>query len=277
MSLGHTASAPHSTWLTAVRASSSSVASLSTAPSRTSPQWPCEVYSQRQTSVSSSSSGKDARSPRSACWTIPSSSQAPEPSSSLDSGIPKSIAARTPSSSSSSASRRTPSAVYRPMAGSSAFESGSGATKSGMTKSSRSSLVSRTSERSDGEARRRLRRVVGKTLTRKDYDAAVRRRPRITNRLRQQPARAQAREHTEHRADSDQPGGLVRERPPRAHVEESGGEEADRVHEREQIRDPARRRHDLAGHKSQEHHGQDDQDGHERGRSSLTRQPADQR
>ena len=41
MSLGATASAPASTWLTAVRASSSSVSSLSTSPSRSTPQWPC--------------------------------------------------------------------------------------------------------------------------------------------------------------------------------------------------------------------------------------------
>ena len=58
MSLGQTTSAPASTCETAVRASSSSVASLSTSSSRSTPQWPCDVYSHRQTSVSSSSSGK---------------------------------------------------------------------------------------------------------------------------------------------------------------------------------------------------------------------------
>ncbi len=51
-------SAPARAWLTAVRASSSSEASLSTVPSsRRTPQWPWEVYSQRHTSVITSSSG----------------------------------------------------------------------------------------------------------------------------------------------------------------------------------------------------------------------------
>ena len=50
-------SAPARAWLTAARASSSSVASLSTEPSsRTTPQCPCVVYSHRHTSVSTSSS-----------------------------------------------------------------------------------------------------------------------------------------------------------------------------------------------------------------------------
>ena len=59
MSLGATTSAPALAWLTAVRASSSSVGSLSTSkPSRlsiTTPQWPWLVYSHRQTSAMSTS------------------------------------------------------------------------------------------------------------------------------------------------------------------------------------------------------------------------------
>src|SRR5579885_3481195 len=47
MSLGQTASAPASTCETAVRAISSRVASLSTSPSRTTPQCPWLVYSLR--------------------------------------------------------------------------------------------------------------------------------------------------------------------------------------------------------------------------------------
>ena len=85
---------------TAVRASRSSVASLSTSPPSSTPQWPCAVYSQRQTSVSSTSSGKRGRSSRSARWTTPSSSQAPEPSSSFSSGIPNRITPRTPAATS---------------------------------------------------------------------------------------------------------------------------------------------------------------------------------
>ena len=51
-------SAPARAWLTAVRASSSSVASLSTlsVASRSTPQWPWSVYSHRHTSVITSSS-----------------------------------------------------------------------------------------------------------------------------------------------------------------------------------------------------------------------------
>ena len=93
MSLGQTTSAPASAWLTAVRASSSSVASLSTSPSAITPQWPWDVYSHRQTSVSSSSSGNRGLSARSACCTMPSSSHAPEPSSSFSSGTPNRITA----------------------------------------------------------------------------------------------------------------------------------------------------------------------------------------
>ena len=51
-------------WETAMRASSSSVGSLWTSsPSSTTPQWPWEVYSQRQTSVITSSS-RHARADR---------------------------------------------------------------------------------------------------------------------------------------------------------------------------------------------------------------------
>ena len=118
MSLGQTTSAPASTCETAVRASSSSDASLSTSSPRSTPQWPWAVYSQRQTSVSRSSSGKRGRSARSACWTIPSAIQAPEPSSSFSSGMPNRITALTPARSSSSHSRTTPSTVWRDIAGS---------------------------------------------------------------------------------------------------------------------------------------------------------------
>ena len=47
-----------------MRASSSSDSSLAISSPSSTPQWPCEVYSQRQTSVSSTSSGKRGRSSR---------------------------------------------------------------------------------------------------------------------------------------------------------------------------------------------------------------------
>ena len=83
MSLGATMSAPAAACDTAVWASSSSVRSLSTSPSRSTPQCPCDVYWQRQTSVISTSSGTASRIARSPSWTIPSSSYAELAASSL--------------------------------------------------------------------------------------------------------------------------------------------------------------------------------------------------
>ena len=122
MSLGQTASAPASAWLTAVRASSSSASSLST-PSLVAPtpQWPCDVYSQRQTSVSSTQLRERGRSSRSARWMTPSGSQAPEPSSSFESGIPNRISAVMPASATASASRTRSATEKRPSAGSPSF------------------------------------------------------------------------------------------------------------------------------------------------------------
>ncbi len=105
MSLGATASAPAAAWETAVRASSSSVASLSTTPSaRSTPQWPWLVYSHRQRSVMTSRSGCSALIARVASWMTPSSSHAPEPSSSLAAGSPNSSTAGMPSAAASPAS-----------------------------------------------------------------------------------------------------------------------------------------------------------------------------
>src|SRR3954452_13149286 len=165
MSLGATMSAPASAWLTAVRASSSRLRSLSTSPSTTTPQWPCDVYSQRQTSVRRTSSGKNRRSSRSPFWTIPPSSHAPVASSSFSHGIPKSITALTPEEASRSTSCGSPWRSKRAIPGSSSFASGSGATKSGMTNWSSERPVSRTSPRSEAVRRKRRSRVTGNELT----------------------------------------------------------------------------------------------------------------
>ena len=98
MSLGATASAPASAWETAVRASSSSVWSLSTTPSgRSTPQWPWLVYSHRHRSAITSRSGCAALMARVASWMMPSSSHAPVPCSSLAAGRPNSSTAGMPS------------------------------------------------------------------------------------------------------------------------------------------------------------------------------------
>ena len=91
MSLGAITSAPARACDSAVRASSSTLASLSTDPSaRSRPQWPWLVYSHRHRSAITSTSGWASLIARVASWTAPSSSQAPEPSSSLCAGMPKS-------------------------------------------------------------------------------------------------------------------------------------------------------------------------------------------
>ena len=169
MSLGQTASAPASTWLTAVRTSDSSVSSFATVSPSSVPQCPCSVYSQRQTSVRSVRPGASALSARRARWTIPSSSQAPEPSASFDSGIPKRSTARTPAAVSSWASRTISSTDRWAMPGSPATgrtTPSPGQAKSGITTSSSEREVSRTSARSVSVRRSRRRRVAGKLTPR---------------------------------------------------------------------------------------------------------------
>ena len=75
MSLGAITSAPERACDTAVRAWSSTEASLSISPSsRTIPQCPWSVYSHRQTSVITTRSGWASLIARVASWTTPSSS-----------------------------------------------------------------------------------------------------------------------------------------------------------------------------------------------------------
>ena len=72
MSEGATMSAPALAWATAVRASSARVGSFLTSPSgETRPQWPWEVYSHRQVSATTTSSGQRSLMRRMACWTMP--------------------------------------------------------------------------------------------------------------------------------------------------------------------------------------------------------------
>ena len=71
MSEGATMSAPAWAWESAVLASSSRVASLSTSSPARQPQWPWSVYSHRQTSVTTVMSGARFFSSRMACWTMP--------------------------------------------------------------------------------------------------------------------------------------------------------------------------------------------------------------
>src|SRR4051812_41007331 len=264
MSLGATTSAPASTCETAVRASSSSDWSLCTSPSTRTPQCPCEVYSHRQTSVSSTSSGKRGRSARSACWTTPSSSQAPVACSSFSSGTPKSITAWTPPRTSSSTSRTRSSAEWRDIPGSASFCSDCGATKSGITKDSRSSRVSRTSPRSPPVRRKRRSRTSGNELMAKEYG------------LGGEAAHAEPSRHPEEHAQAEKPGGLDPDMPPRAAIEERGAEKPNRMGKRQEVADPPGRGNRAAGHQPEEDDRQDNEHREERGRPRLACECAQQ-
>jgi hypothetical protein len=76
MSEGATISAPASAWEDAVRARSSRLISFRTRPVffSTTPQCPWLMYSQRHTSVTTSSSGIASFIARVASWTMPSGS-----------------------------------------------------------------------------------------------------------------------------------------------------------------------------------------------------------
>ena len=167
MSLGATASAPASAWATAVRASRSSVASLSTTPSaRSTPQWPWLVYSHRQRSVMTSRSGWAALIARVASWTTPSSSHAPEPCSSLSAGRPNSSTPGMPSSAAIPASSTAPSIERWSTPGSDGIgvrRSPPATTNIGRIRWETDSSVSRTRPRRRPVRRSRRSRVAGNT------------------------------------------------------------------------------------------------------------------
>ena len=113
MSEGATKSAPASAWETAAAASTSTVASFSTSPSSTIPQWPWLVYSQRQVSANTTRPGAAALISRMARWAGPSAAWAAEPRSSLTAGIPKISTPGMPRASASLATSPTRSAGHR--------------------------------------------------------------------------------------------------------------------------------------------------------------------
>ena len=97
MSDGATTSAPASACDSASSTSNATVGSFSTMPSVTMPQCPCDVYSQRHTSVTITVCGCAARIARTACCTGPCGSLALLPRSSLCAGSPNSSTDVTPS------------------------------------------------------------------------------------------------------------------------------------------------------------------------------------
>src|SRR2546426_463745 len=97
MSLGATMSMPARACVTATLPSRYTDASLSTSPSCTTPQCPWSVYSHRQASPITSTSGAARFTARAACCTIPCSSYASEPVASLAAGRPKRMMPPSPS------------------------------------------------------------------------------------------------------------------------------------------------------------------------------------
>src|SRR6476661_8194392 len=165
MALGATMSAPASAYATAARARSGSVASLATAyrSSRT-PQWPCEVYSQRQTSAMTVTAESRRLISEIARGTGPAGSQAPLPCSSLSSGMPNSSTDGTPSSPrspTSASSRSTVRCAWPGMLAIGRSVSTPSRTNSGCTSWAARSVVSPNASRSAAVRRSRRGRTRG--------------------------------------------------------------------------------------------------------------------
>ena len=111
--------------------------------------------------MSTTSSPSSDRTSRSATWTMPSGSQAPEPVASLPVGTPKRMTAGTPSSASSCTSLRNDSRVCCTTPGSELIGAGSSMpsrTNSGAIRSSIERWVSATRRRMAGVRRSRRNR-----------------------------------------------------------------------------------------------------------------------
>ena len=169
MSLGATTSAPASTWLTAVRASSSSVSSfVDLAVAQHAAVAVARVLAEAD--VGDRASG---RAPRRAAPAAPAarsrrSSQAPEPSSSFSSGMPKRSTARTPSDCELGAprarARRRSAARSRRARRPGGRRPRPGRRRAASRRRRATGAVSRTSARSVSVRRRRRRRVTGKPV-----------------------------------------------------------------------------------------------------------------
>src|SRR5438874_451874 len=181
MSLGATMSAPALACEIAVLASSSRLMSLSTSPSgRTTPQWPCDVYSHRHTSVMTTSSGCASLIARTASCTTPSSSYAPDPCSSFSAGMPKSRTDGMPSACATPASSTACEIERRSTPGIASIGvrlSVPSSTNRGRTRCAGVSSVSRTIPRRR-PVRRSLRIRVAGNAMRSVYGEASKRQPR---------------------------------------------------------------------------------------------------
>ena len=161
MSDGETKSAPASACDTAAAAITSTLASLTTCPSSTMPQWPWLVYSQRQVSAKTTRPGAAALTSAIARWAGPSGAWARDPRSSFTVGTPKISTPGTPTASASLAITPMRCAGHRKWPGREARGSSSrspSATKSGSTKRSGDRRVSASSRRRPAVLRSRRSR-----------------------------------------------------------------------------------------------------------------------
>ena len=157
-------SAPASTATTAWRARFSMVMSFATWPCSITPQWPWSVYSQKQVSGITTSSGAARFALRTMRATRPSRFQASLPEASLWCEMPNSISAFTPSRASPSTACSSLRSGMRETPGISAIGRGSSmpsSMKIGWIRSLAVTAVSRTRARRVSDCRSRRRRVVG--------------------------------------------------------------------------------------------------------------------
>ena len=157
-------SAPASAATTAWRARFSMVMSFTTWSCSITPQWPWSVYSQKQISGITTSSGAARLARRTMRATRPSRFHASLPAASLWCEMPNSISAFTPSRATPSTTCSSFRSGMRETPGISAIGSGSSmpsSMKSGWIRSFAVTAVSRTRERRASDWRSRRRRVVG--------------------------------------------------------------------------------------------------------------------
>jgi len=170
MSEGATKSAPATACDSAILTRLFTVGSLRIVSPSSRPQWPCEVYSHRQTSVKTSAPGTSRLMARMADWTGASESHADDPLSSFDAGRPNRMTLRTPSALAAAVSFTASSTERLKTPGIDATSRRTprpSQTNSGSTSASADRRVSRTRLRIASVRRRRrgrcvsARRVVG--------------------------------------------------------------------------------------------------------------------
>src|SRR5919106_419334 len=252
MSLGATASAPASAWLTAVRARSSRVTSFRISPPSTTPQWPCDVYSQRRSTER---------------WAMPG-----RPSSGRSTPSP----GQTKSGSTKSSSE---SRVSRASERSATLRRKRRRRVTGKALTPGRSLSARSRGGAmfpDGPPLFRLGRA-SRAGTRGETPGFPTPLPwRGCQRSRQQSSHAHPGQRRERCGDAEEPRRLARQSAPGIEVEERRLEEALSVPEGKDLGDPAGRPDRPLRHEPDEDDRKGDEEGDEHSRARLTRDRAEQ-